>query len=83
MHEAIKNSCDIYFYQTALKIGPDAIASAARAMGFGSVFDIGIPGQKKGRPRARPGRSGPTRRIRPTRSGFRARPPATASGRGP
>jgi penicillin-binding protein 2 len=48
MHDAIKNSCDIYFYQTALRIGPDAIAHAAHAMGFGQVFDIGIPGQKKG-----------------------------------
>jgi penicillin-binding protein 2 len=48
LHEAIKNSCDIYFYQTSLKIGPDAIATAARAMGFGETFDIGIPGQKKG-----------------------------------
>ncbi|PXA86628.1 penicillin-binding protein 2 [Caulobacter sp. D4A] len=48
MHDAIKNSCDIYFYQTALKIGPDAIANAARAVGFGQTFDIGIPGQKKG-----------------------------------
>jgi penicillin-binding protein 2 len=48
LHDAIKNSCDIYFYQTALKIGPDAIAEAARAMGFGQVFDIGVPGQKKG-----------------------------------
>ena len=48
MHEAIKNSCDIYFYQTALKTGPDAIATAARAMGFETIFDIGIPGQKKG-----------------------------------
>ncbi|MFT4254126.1 MAG: penicillin-binding protein 2 [Caulobacter sp.] len=48
MHDAIKNSCDVYFYQTALKIGPDAIATAARGMGFGQVFDIGIPGQKKG-----------------------------------
>ncbi|KSB89488.1 penicillin-binding protein 2 [Caulobacter vibrioides] len=48
MHDAIKNSCDIYFYQTALKIGPDAIATAARGMGFGEIFDIGIPGQKKG-----------------------------------
>ena len=48
MHEAIKNSCDIYFYQTALKIGPDPIASAAHAMGFGKTFDIGIPGQKAG-----------------------------------
>ncbi len=48
MHDAIKNSCDIYFYQTALKIGPDAIASAARAMGFGQIYDIGIPGQRRG-----------------------------------
>jgi len=48
MHEAIKNSCDVYFYQTALKMGPDAIARAARSMGFGQTFDIGIPGQKKG-----------------------------------
>ncbi len=48
MHDAIKNSCDIYFYQTALRIGPDPIAKAAHAMGFGQIFDIGIPGQKKG-----------------------------------
>jgi penicillin-binding protein 2 len=48
MHDAIKNSCDVYFYQTALKIGPDIIATTARAMGFGQVFDIGIPGQKRG-----------------------------------
>ena len=48
MHDAIKNSCDIYFYQTALRIGPDPIARAAHAMGFGQIFDIGIPGQKKG-----------------------------------
>ena len=48
MHDAIKNSCDIYFYQTALKVGPDPIAAAARAFGLGGTFDIGIPGQKKG-----------------------------------
>ncbi len=48
LHDAIKNSCDVYFYQTSLKIGPDAIANAARAMGFGQLFDIGIPGQKRG-----------------------------------
>ncbi|MBB3889437.1 penicillin-binding protein 2 [Phenylobacterium haematophilum] len=48
MHDAIKNSCDVYFYQTALRMGPDPIAKAAHAMGFGQIFDIGIPGQKKG-----------------------------------
>lgn len=48
MHEAIKNSCDIYFYQTALKIGPDRIARVAEAFGLGQTFDIGISGQKSG-----------------------------------
>lgn len=48
MNDAIKNSCDIYFYQVALRIGPDAIAKAARAVGFGEIFDIGIPGQRRG-----------------------------------
>ncbi|MDO9432489.1 MAG: penicillin-binding transpeptidase domain-containing protein, partial [Phenylobacterium sp.] len=37
MHDAIKNSCDIYFYQTALRIGPDSIARAANALGFGKT----------------------------------------------
>jgi penicillin-binding protein 2 len=48
MHDAIKNSCDVYFYQTALNIGPDIIAKVGRAFGLGQVYDIGIPGQKKG-----------------------------------
>jgi penicillin-binding protein 2 len=48
MHDAIKNSCDIYFYQTALKVGPDPIAAAAHAFGLGGTFQLGIPGQKKG-----------------------------------
>jgi len=48
MHDAIKNSCDIYFYQVALRMGPDYIARAAKALGFGQTFDIGIPGQRSG-----------------------------------
>jgi len=48
MHEAIKNSCDIYFYQVALKIGPDRIARVAEAFGMGQTFEIGISGQKAG-----------------------------------
>ncbi|MFN3573716.1 MAG: penicillin-binding protein 2 [Phenylobacterium sp.] len=48
MHDAIKNSCDVYFYQVALEIGPDYIAEAAKALGFGQTFDIGIPGQRSG-----------------------------------
>ena len=48
LHNAIKNSCDVYFYNVALIIGPDRIAEVARAFGFGQVFDIGIDGQKPG-----------------------------------
>jgi penicillin-binding protein 2 len=48
MHQAIVTSCDIYFYQTALKIGPDVIAATARKFGLGETFDIGISGQKPG-----------------------------------
>ena len=48
MHSAIVTSCDIYFYQTALAVGPDKIAETARSFGLGQIFDIGIPGQKPG-----------------------------------
>ena len=48
LHDAIKTSCDIYFYQCALTMGPDPIASVARAFGLGQLFDIGIEGQKRG-----------------------------------
>ncbi|RAK60638.1 penicillin-binding protein 2 [Phenylobacterium hankyongense] len=45
---AIATSCDIYFYQCALFVGPDRIAETARKFGLGEIFDIGIPGQKAG-----------------------------------
>jgi len=48
LNDAIKNSCDTYFYSMSLRVGPDRIAQAARAFGLGQTFDIGIPGQKKG-----------------------------------
>ncbi|THD53216.1 penicillin-binding protein 2 [Phenylobacterium sp.] len=44
----IATSCDIYFYQCALAVGPDKIAAVARKFGLGEIFDIGIPGQKAG-----------------------------------
>jgi penicillin-binding protein 2 len=48
MHDAIKNSCDVYFYQMALRIGPDPIAKVAKVFGLGQKFDIGIDGQRRG-----------------------------------
>ncbi|WP_292036132.1 MULTISPECIES: penicillin-binding protein 2 [unclassified Brevundimonas] len=48
MRGAIKASCNVYFMTVATEFGPDAIAEAAREMGFGQSFDIGLPGQKVG-----------------------------------
>ncbi len=43
-HDAVKVSCDIYFYEMARRAGPDRIADVASAFGFGQAFDIGLPG---------------------------------------
>ncbi|HXQ13437.1 MAG TPA: penicillin-binding protein 2 [Caulobacteraceae bacterium] len=49
MKGGIAHSCDIYFYQLALKIGgPDPIAATAHKFGLGQLYDIGVPGQKPG-----------------------------------
>ena len=48
MRDALKNSCDIYFYELSQKIGMDKIAEMGRKLGFGTAFDIGISGVKSG-----------------------------------
>ena len=48
LHNAIKHSCDIYFYQAALRAGPERIASVARQFGLGDHFDINIPNVRDG-----------------------------------
>ncbi len=39
MHQAIVTSCDIFFYNTALEVGPDLIAVTARKFGINQTFD--------------------------------------------
>ena len=48
MHGAIVTSCDVFFFQTALVVGPDKIAEVARRFGLGQTFDIGVSGQRVG-----------------------------------
>ncbi|MCP1471123.1 penicillin-binding protein 2 [Sphingobium sp. OAS761] len=48
MRGAIAQSCDIYFYQMAQRIGMDRIASMARRVGMGQRFDIPFPSQSYG-----------------------------------
>jgi len=44
MRDALKNSCDTYFYDISQQIGIDAIAGVARRLGLGSSYDIGVGG---------------------------------------
>ncbi len=48
LHDAIKNSCDVYFYETARRTGIDHIATMARRFGFGSPLGLDIPGERGG-----------------------------------
>ncbi|WP_372893017.1 penicillin-binding protein 2 [Rhodosalinus sp.] len=40
LDEAMRESCDVYFYDLALKVGIDAIAATARRLGLGQAFDL-------------------------------------------
>jgi penicillin-binding protein 2 len=48
LHNAIKLSCDVYFYQAALRAGPEKIASVARQFGLGEAFDVNVPNVRAG-----------------------------------
>ncbi len=48
MHDALKVSCDVFFYRAALYAGPERIAAVARAFGFGQAYDLSLPGVRAG-----------------------------------
>jgi len=48
LHEAIKTSCDIFFYEIAERLGISRIEEMARRFGVGEQFDIGISGVARG-----------------------------------
>jgi len=48
MHDAIKNSCDVYFYHMCNRAGIDRIHDTAVKLGFEQTYDLGIQGQSKG-----------------------------------
>ena len=45
---AIKNSCDVYFYEVARRIGPDRIHDMCMKFGLGQVTGVDLPGEKPG-----------------------------------
>ena len=44
----IKNSCDVFFYETARRLGIDKIQETALKLGLGAPTGIEIPGEKSG-----------------------------------
>lgn len=48
MHDAIEQSCDLYFYEIAKRLGIDRIADMARRFGLGEPPDLDLPGARAG-----------------------------------
>jgi penicillin-binding protein 2 len=48
LRSAIVNSCNIFFYQSGLKVGPEAIARYARAFGLGAASGVDLGAEKAG-----------------------------------
>lgn len=48
LSNALKRSCNIYFYQTGLKCGPKSIVQMAERFGLGKRTGIDLPGEKTG-----------------------------------
>ena len=48
MHEGIKQSCDVYFYEAAKRIGIERLAETARRFGFGKRWVLGMTGGARG-----------------------------------
>ena len=44
----LKNSCDVFFYETAKRTGIDRIAAMCARLGMGVDLDIDLPGARKG-----------------------------------
>lgn len=48
MQRGIAASCNVFFYSTARRIGPEAVARMGRKLGLGQEFDIPMPVQRQG-----------------------------------
>ncbi len=48
LNAAITGSCDVFFYQTGLRLGPDRIAKYAKLFGLGEPTGIDLPHERGG-----------------------------------
>jgi len=49
MTESLQNSCDVYYYEVAQRVGIEAIADMARSLGMGTKPDLPLPALVSGR----------------------------------
>jgi penicillin-binding protein 2 len=48
LHRAIVESCDVYFYELGLRLGPERIARYASLLGLGTPTGLGLPQELPG-----------------------------------
>ncbi|HTW71196.1 MAG TPA: penicillin-binding protein 2 [Acetobacteraceae bacterium] len=48
LYGGLKNSCDVFFYETARRTGIDRISAMAHRFGLGTKLDIDLPAQRVG-----------------------------------
>ena len=48
MKDAVKHSCDIYFYEIAQRLGVDQMEDYLKKYGLGEKYDFDLPGEKPG-----------------------------------
>ncbi len=48
MRDALKKSCDVYFYNLATKLDIDLLADTADKLGLGQAYNLDIPGERSG-----------------------------------
>ena len=48
LHDALVQSCDVYFYTVGNRLGIDLLAAYANRLGFGRATGVNIAGEKKG-----------------------------------
>jgi penicillin-binding protein 2 len=48
MYDGLKHSCDVFFYDTARRVGIDNIAKMSRLFGLGQPTGVDLPGERPG-----------------------------------
>jgi len=46
--EALKHSCDVYFYELGIELGVDKLAEYAKGFGLGTATGLELPGERSG-----------------------------------